>query len=314
MPSSAIHADQIAWLAARQSDTARLSWTSDDVALLRAMVGQETPQGMAHCLGRRTNTVVCKLQTMGYSIKSDVMAPLGLSAIGLARQVGVPYDIVWRAIRGKRLPAERVGRKRYLVRWPDALAFERRMSKLRLRRERVLARIQEPTITKQGFMRLIGLSETHATRYLQHGIVRAWKAPCKYTEIGRERWEWRVSLADANRVKKLRQSGRLRLGKKSWRAMNQRMAREIKRLHGAGRLGLRATSSVRQFKPVVPGAYTVAQICRMTGLPDHAIYHDIRDGRLRARRVRIGRNERIVVSPQSFQVWRKRYASSNGRR
>jgi len=306
MPSSAIHADQIAWLAARQSDTARLSWTPDDVALLRAMVGQETPQGMAHCLGRRTNTVVCKLQTMGYSIKSDVMAPLGLSAIGLARRVGVPYDIVWRAIRGKRLPAERVGRKRYLVRWPDALAFERRMSKLRLRRERVLARIQEPTITKQELMRLIGLSETHATRYLQHGIVRAWKVPCKYTEIGRERWEWRISLADAKRVKKLRQSGRLRLGKKSWRAMNHRMEREIKRLHGAGRLGLRPISSDRQFNPITPGAYTVTRICRMTGLPDHAVYQAIRDGRLRARRVRIGRNERIVVSPKSFQAWRKR--------
>jgi hypothetical protein len=270
------------------------------------MVGRETPQGMARRLGRRTNTVVCKLQTMGYSISRDVMAPLGLSAIGLARRVGVPYGIVWHAIRGKWLPAERVGHKRYLVRWPDALAFERRMSKLRLRRESVLAHIQEPTITKQGFMRLIGLSETHATRYLQHGIVRAWKVPCKYTDIGRERWEWRVSLADAQRVKKMRQSGRLRFDKKSWRKMNRHMEREIKRLHGAGRLGLRPTSSNRQFKPVMPGAYTVTQICRMTGLPNHAVYHAIRDGRLRARRVRIGRNERIVVSPQSFQAWRKR--------
>ena len=115
--STTFRADQIAWLAARQSDTARLAWQPDDVALLQSMVGQETPQGMARRLGRRTNTVVCKLQTMGYLISNDVMAPLGLSAIGLARRVGVPYNIVWRAIRGKWLPAERVGRKRYLVRW-----------------------------------------------------------------------------------------------------------------------------------------------------------------------------------------------------
>ena len=96
---------------------------------------------------------------MGYSISRDVMAPLGLSAIGLARRVGVPYGIVWHAIRGKWLPAERVGHKRYLVRWPDALAFERRMSTLRLRRERVLAHFRLEHMV-DGIINVIGQAKT----------------------------------------------------------------------------------------------------------------------------------------------------------
>lgn len=54
-------------------------------------------------------------------------------------------------------------------------------------------------------MRLTGLSETHLTRYLQTGVIRAWKIP----EGRQVRGFWRVDLASSQAFIAAKQKGQL---------------------------------------------------------------------------------------------------------
>ena len=161
------------------------------------------------------------------------------------------------------------------------------MRRLQARRERALARIGEPTITKQEFMRLIGLQETQATRYLQGGIVKAWKIPCRWTEIGRERWEWRVSKRDAERVKRRRQGGRLGLHRKKYRAMVDADAARIRVLRRAGRLG-RSGRHYGRRHTLKAGCLTIAETAELAGVSPYTVSRHISTGELKAARIRVG--------------------------
>lgn len=277
-------------------------WLPADVAELESFVGRLTPAEMAERVGRSLNSVKCKLRTLGFKA-TGIRDPLGLSAIGVARRLGVPYEVIWRMVRSSQVKAKRFERgKDYLIGWPDVRRLEQHFGRMRRRRERALARISEKTITKQAFMRLIGLSETHATRYLQGGIVKAWKVPCKWSMIAADRWEWLVSLADARRVKREREHGKLRLGKRKFRQLVARESARVAELRRAGKLG----RSRRQPRPCpVPGHLSPSQIAQVAGVSRETVARDIRNCRLKAKRIRVGRRQFLVVPEKDVPAYLK---------
>ena len=291
-------------LAKRQSPaSSRRRWPAAELARLEAMVGKCHLNDMAGRLGRPIHTVRNKLQYLGYVISRDVVAPLGLNAFQLAERLDIPYVLVNRAVKKGEIRAVKYGKKEFLVTWTDVRRYERLIAARRQRRERLLARIPEPTISKPEFESLMGLSETHAQRYLMVKIVRAWKIPCEFSDIGRFRWEWRVSLADAERVKRLRAGGRLRLGRKAFRALRQCTAEDMRRRRQEGRMGQGDGRYLRAC--VIPGQFSVSQAAEIAGVSGDVIYRDLRSGRLLAQRVRVGRRWFFAIPPDALKSYLK---------
>lgn len=294
--------DRTGWLAARQTTSIKRRWHSREIEQLESLVGHATLNQMAAQLERPINSIASKLSQLGYLISKDVHGPLGLSAVGLARRLQVPYEAIYRRVRSGHIPAQRLRQnKDYLIDWPDVRRAERHFARLHQRRAQALARITEPTITKQAFMALIGLAETHAMRYLQGRIVRAWKIPCHWVEADRARWEWAVSKKDAERVKLERETGQLRLNTPAYRALQRHTNTEIAVLRRERRLGQRPPRGPRQC--VIPGALSVPQVAHQVGLSDAQVYSHIQLGRLPAERVQVGKRSFSVVRPEALPAY-----------
>ncbi|NJM40674.1 MAG: hypothetical protein HC853_07845 [Anaerolineae bacterium] len=186
-----------AWTTRRQP---RRSWTPAEVQFIDAHIGQLAPEAMAQRLGRSHSSTLQKIQSLGYDLAAQARQPLGLTAAALSRRLGLSLEQVWRDVQRGVIHAERHNKKDYCIAWPEVAQYERRMTRLarQRQRERVLARIQQPVLTKQAAMALIGLSETHITRYLQTGVLKGWKVPCQYQPTAKQRWEW-VSVAGIGR-------------------------------------------------------------------------------------------------------------------
>lgn len=292
--------DRALWYANRHTPASnRVAWRKPEIDLLESLLGKATLAEMCARLGRKESSVVGKLRSLGYRVKADVNHPLGPNASDASKIVQVPYQIIWRAVRAGRIPATRVKRsKDFRIPWAALKRFQKSIRRIQHRRQRALARITEPTITKQEFMRLVGIAETQGTRYLQYGIVRGWKIPCLWTDIGRERWEWRVSKADALRVKRLRESGQLRLNTKSYRAHTKASTAVINQIRREKRLGLRRANGPRNCP--VQGEFSVAQIAQQVNLSEAQVYSHVKLGRLVARRVKVGRRTFIVIPSESL--------------
>lgn len=307
--------DRATWLAKRQGRKRHSQpghrkrwWTRPEVARLESLVGKLTPIEMAAALGRTAAQVRQKLMLLGYSIPADLIEPLGLSGAGLSRRLNVGIEIVWTAIQRGQIKAVKKDKKDYLIRWPEVRRYERWLAAVVARRERALARIKVPTITKQAFMRLLGLSETHAARYLLGRVVKAWKIPCHWVNAAHHRWEWAVSQPDALRVKRLREAGKLRLRQKSYRKIVRAESLAINELKRQRRLGKRDDLK-HTLSPVIPGCYTVAQVASRAGLSTEAVYNHIRTGRLAARRVQVGTRNYMAIPPEgvpAYLAWTRR--------
>jgi excisionase family DNA binding protein len=283
----------------------RRTWSRREIEQLHGLVGRRTVTEIAREMGRSRNAVSSKLMTLGYRIKADVQQSVGLNCVDMAQSLDVPYELVWRDVRNGRIAgAHKEAGKDYIVPWPSIRRYARQIETIRRRRERALGRINEETITKQEFMRLIGLQETHATRYLLGKVVKAWKVPTMWVETKRWRWEWRVSKRDAERVAKLRAAGKLRLRKKSYRKIADIANDEVKQLKRERRTGKRAANGPRK-QAVAPDHYTVAQVAQMVGLSGTQVYQHIRHGRLDAKSVRVGSRAFLAIPKASLDVYRE---------
>ena len=306
--------DRIAWRA-RASGPARRAWTRAEVARLESLVGKCAPAEMARELNRSLNSVVGKLIRLGYRISADVMLPIGLTAVGVARRIGVPYYMLHRTVQSGSIVAPvKANKKDYLLRWPAVRRLEGHYQSIADRRRRVLDRIKERTISKQRLMQMLNISETQGARYLEGGIVKCWKVPCMWSAAGRSRWEWRVSLRDARRVKKLREGGRLKLRTEKYVATQRRINVEITKLRRERRLGLRDELR-RKKKPLVPDTYTVPQVAQLAGLSESEVYEHAKNGRLKVRRVPVGRRAYVVVEPDALKPyleWCRRLVKATG--
>ncbi len=280
----------------------RRGWTPAEVRFMDAHIGKLAPEAMAQQLGRSPSSTLQKIQSLGYNLVAEARLPLGLTAAALSRRLSLSLEQVWRDVQRGVIRAERHNRKDYCIAWPEVATYERRMSQLLHRRARVLARIKEPTLTKQQAMALLGLSETHITRYLQAKILKAWKVPCKYQPSAHQRWEWWVSQASAEKVKADREAGRLRLRKRAYRQMQQQTNAEIARLRRARRLGLRDDLK-HPRSAVVPGCFTVRQVASHVQLSEAQVYEHLRLGRLNGQHIRVGTRRFWVIAPEALQPY-----------
>jgi len=292
--------DRLLWFAGHS--TSRRRWTPAEVARLESMVGKLRLPVIAAKLNRPLASVISKLQNLGYSIAEDVNAPLGLNGQGLARRLGLDWMIVIRHIHLGLIPAIRNNKRDFLISWPAVRAYERFIRNHQQRRARALARIPVKTITKQEFMTLIGLKETHATRYLQGGVVKAWKIPTPFTPTSRNRWEWRVSLPDALRVKRLRESGRLRLGAAKYKAIVRENQKTITELRRTGRItkrkeGLRPRTATR------PNHLTVIEVSRRIGITADTLRARIRRHALPTKATRVGGRVFINIAKRDLPAY-----------
>ena len=305
--------DRLVLFSARRGNRRR-KWTRAEVARLHGWVGKLLPSEMARRLNRRQRAVVSKLYALGYRQTADVMLPMGITAIGLAAQLDIPYEVILGDVHRNLLPATKEGGKDYTVRWTHVARYQRRLAARESRRQKYLDRIHERTISKPEFERLIGLSETQSQRYLVGKIVRAWKIPCRWQDSAESRWEWRVSLACARRARRRRASGRLRLAHPAYRHLQRRQSREIMRLRRAHRLDLR--DDLHKYRSSVrPGHYTLTQVASHVGLCVQAVYGHVRLGRLKTCRILVGRRAFHAVPPSAlpaYLAWCRRERVATG--
>lgn len=292
--------NRLTW-AARHTASGPRRWTPAEVRQLESLVGKMLPRAIAQKLDRPLNSIISKLRQLGYRMTRDVMTPLGLSAIGLSRRLNAPMERVWRDVRSGLITATRPSKRDYLISWPEVRKYEARLNRIRAKRQRALDRITEPTLTKSEFMALVGLQETHATRYCQYGIVKGWKIPCKYQDTPRDRWEWVISKADAERVKQLREAGKLRLSQKRYRNHQIQNTKTITNLRRSRRLGLRPVTIER--KPVIAGWYTIVQVAHLTNTSESKVYEHVRLGRLKSKSVPVGRRPFIAIEPTQIPAY-----------
>lgn len=304
-----------AWLAARQAQARQRRWTKQELEQLRAMVGRATVPQMAAAFNRPVPQVAHKLYLLGYSIPADIVEPLGLTLRTAATRLAVPYEWLWKRVRRGDIHAPKKDKKDHLMPWREYRRVERQIAAHQARRARYLARIKEPTITKKQFDQLIGLSEVQCQRYLKGKIVRAWKIPMPWAgDASRDRWEWRISKADAERVTRLRAEGRLRLRRKAFRQLVAAENAKVTQLRKARRLGQR--DDLRHaLSCVVPGCYSIRQVASHVGLSESQVYSHIQSGRLAAEHKRVGARNYVAVRPEAlpaYVAWCKREKKATG--
>jgi len=140
---------------------------------------------------------------------------------------------------------------------------------------------QTEVISKKEGMALTGLSETHFSRYLQTGVIRAWKLP---TCLGSKQGIWLVERESVAQYMRVKREGRLndylqRFPR--YQARQKRLTAQIGALRRAGRLG-RRDPLTRPKSVSHPGCFTVAQVASHTGLTTRRLYELIDQGQLEA--------------------------------
>lgn len=300
-----LSADRVAWASGLGRGVARRErWTPQDDDTLRALVGTCGVLQIAEKIGRSYVSTANRLRRLGYRVRADVQTLIGLPLPDVAKRVGVPDFQIYRDARAGVIPhMVRVDRKMRVVRWPGIEAYRRFIEQRMRRRERVLARIKEPTITKTEAMAVLNLSEIQLTRYLKGGVIKGWKVPAKWTDARRSRWDWLVSKADAERVAAKRAAGTLKLRKRGYRKIVERDLEYIRNMRRERRLGTRQVRITR--KCVLPGHMTVAQVAQAIDLGTQQVYAHIKLGRLPVVRVPVGLRPFVCITPEAFEAYRE---------
>jgi hypothetical protein len=278
------------------------TWSGDEIAFVRRHWGLLSPtQVAAECtkiLRRLTGDtgayrndvgVLNVVNRLGLDGRTNWL--MGLTVSEAARLSGVCQFTIWDATEKGEVLVVGQGKYRYIP-WADWFAWRKKHSAYKAKIAEVLASIGEETILKQEAMRLIDISETQITRYLVGGIIRAWKLP-----IG-ERGEWRVSLADALRVKEERESGKLTLETPQYEAIRQHSAEELKRLRDQGRIWKNRCESAW-----LPGYLTPYGVATEARIGIDRIRDDIRAGLLPAQALTRGRRITYAVAPEDTAAY-----------
>ena len=163
------------------------------------------------------------------------------------------------------------------------------------------------TLSKKETMALTGVCETHLSRYLQTGVILAWKVP----QGPQGRGFWRVDRASAERFVQLKKAGQLQAlldATPAYVALRQKNHAEIVALREAGRLACPEPLLEPKSK-YHPGCFTVAQVAKHTGLKTKTVYDAIKDGSLKAVRIMKGGRFRYAVRPDEARCFAKKVLS-----
>lgn len=215
-----------------------------------------------------------------------------------AGELGLQRHFLDQAITRGELPSRRKGKQRYIKRryltnW--AIKYKERQQA----QTEILAAVKgEDLISKKEAMALTGLSETHLTRYLKTGVVKAWKLP--NLTPGGGRGEWLVQRKSTETLAAARREGRRQVRKlwtDEYHTLQQQSNAEVQQL-------IDNNPNVGQPDPLTepkskyhPGCFTVAQVASHTRLRTRVVYAAIRAGQVEARAVKRGGRLRYAIAP-----------------
>lgn len=289
----------VAWLAADTGGPGgrRYPWSRAEETELRRWYGRLSRPDLAAritaILQQRTGdpnaertvaAVACRAQQIGLKPYNGEPDELYLKAA--ADFVGLDYTLLHKAARSGELPTRRRGKKRYVKKQALSCWFVAYRDRLQTRGDLLDALDGLELVDKAAAMRLAGLAETHLTRYLKTGVIRAWKVP----DLSRgDRGEWLVLKPSVEDYVRARNEGRLQEYLNQHRPyvrLRKTLARQIQKLRQAGRLN-RAEDLTEPRSKSHPGCFTVAQVAAHLGLSAQRVYQDIKSGHLDAVQVKI---------------------------
>ncbi len=236
-----------------------------------------------------------------------------LTVYAASQITDVPWHHLVRACESGELPSRRESKYRFVT--PTDLA-----NWLIVYHERLLVQAEilnaiegEDIVSKQEAMKIAGLSETQITRYLQAGVIRAWKLPNLTGPLSRG--EWLVQRASAEQVRQARRQGTLSalLNNPAYRRIQARNVAEVTRLRREGKLGHRDPLTEPRSK-THPGCYTIQQVANHLRVSARVLYREIQAGRLQARSVVKGGRRRYAIAPEVAKQFVEQYRDSDALR
>lgn len=287
----------------------RLPWSPEQDHIIRQWYGRVSRTELA----RRVNEALHReLKTNKFS-RSQASIAIRARVIGVpaytgdetevcvaqaAGELGLERHFLDQALTRGELPSWRKGKQRYIKRhylanW--AVKFKERQQ---TQAEILNALKGEDLISKKEAMALTGLSETHLTRYLKTGVVKAWKLPS--LTPGGGRGEWLVQRQSAETLAAARQEGRRQvreLWTDAYQTLQQQNNAQVKQLnHNNPNLGQPDPLTEPKSK-YHPGCFTVAQVASHTQLRTREVYAAIRARQVEARAVKRGGRLRYAIAP-----------------
>ena len=255
-----------------------------------------------HKAERSINAIACRAAALDLEMYNGEPGEMCLAAA--AKWGEVPFEALWRAMRNGDLPTEKRGKQRYvseqnLSAW--LVAYRDRQEA----QGEILNGLEGlDVISKQEAMALAGLSETHITRYLQTGVIKAWKLPDLSCGT---RGDWLVLRDSVEAFAQARAEGRLQElldSQPDYVALRHKITQEIGEIRRAGRVAQRDPLTQPKSR-YHPGCFTVVQVASHVGLSSQVIYEAIRNGQVEAREVISHGRPRYAIAPEEA----RRYAT-----
>jgi predicted site-specific integrase-resolvase len=243
---------------------------------------------------RRTVAAISvRAQQMGLRPYQGDEAEIFLSRA--AELVGVPCRSLFEDARDGRLPTVRRGKQRYVTPRDLSIWFLAYRDRQETQAGVLECIENEDIITKKEAMALSGLAETHLTRYLKTGVIRAWKVPDLRDG---ERGDWAVDRRSVVALIKARAKGELANlldEQPDYVRLRKRMTKEVRDLRQACRLGRRDPLTTPKSR-YHPGCFTIAQVASHLGVATQSLYEAIKRGDLEARVVTAGGRKRYAIT------------------
>lgn len=210
---------------------------------------------------------------------------------------GVSFNWLWKDHQSGKLPTNKKQKFRYV----SYLDLAHWLLDLRAKEEAragILEAVEgEDIITKKEAMALTSLSETHITRYLETGIIRAWKLP----DMTRgDRGEWLVDRRSVRAFLEMVKKGKLGElldASPKYLEIREKQNREIRDLRRRGRIEKRDPLDEPKSS-YFPGCFTVSQVASHLGVSTQSLYTAIEMGVLKAEVRTAGGRSRYGITPE----------------
>ncbi|MEM7342642.1 MAG: helix-turn-helix domain-containing protein [Chloroflexota bacterium] len=283
-----------------------LPWSSEQDAVIRQWFGRVRPAELARrvnaILHQEMNTTRFHRSEASISQRASV---LGVSAysgdhseirlVQAARTLNIAEDTLRRAIQRGELLASRKGKQCYICRQALSNWFVAFRERQLAQSEMLNALEGEDLISKKEAMALTGLRETHLTRYLKTGVIKAWKVPNLTPNGGRG--EWLVQRQSADALAAARQAKRVRdLWTDAYWEIQQATNIQVRQLSQQPKFGQPDPLKTPKSR-YLPGCYTVAQVASHLQIKTQTLYDLIMAGQVQACTIKRGGRLRYAIAP-----------------
>ena len=255
---------------------------------------------------RSYTSIDVRARNLGLSVLQVMAADGEMTIIEASRFLGVPYEYVINACNRGEIPTKQRGKYR-CVKLVDISNWYVKFREILLVRSEILNALDGiQVISKREAMKITGLCETHITRYLQTGVIEAWKLSSLTGPDSRG--EWLVSCKSAEAVRDARRQGKLselleqHPAYLKIQAKNNAVVAELRRKKPFLGEPDPLTTPKSHFHP---GCFTVQQVASHLRLSTRFVYDWIERGELKAEVVVVHR-PRYGIRPEEagrFVEW-----------